>query len=110
MSCIPTGTYKVTRHTSPRHGDVFLVNDVSGHSNILIHAGNYFGDTLGCILVGKDIIDINKDKLPDITSSKNTLALLRNAAPNGFLLTVKEAGTPTKAFQVLDQIVVRHFK
>lgn len=52
ISCIPKGKYKLTWHTSPKFGKVYLVNDVPGRSHILIHQGNSHVDTHGCILVG----------------------------------------------------------
>ena len=52
VSCIPTGTYLVKRHVSPKFGQCFKIQDVKGRSDILIHSGNVVGDTLGCILVG----------------------------------------------------------
>ena len=73
-SCIPEGTYRVTRHTSPKFGKTFWVRDVPGRSAILIHPGNYYYHTLGCILVGTDQKDVNKDGLIDNVSSKKAMA------------------------------------
>lgn len=75
-SCIPEGTYRVTRHTSPKFGKTFWVRDVPGRSAILIHPGNYYYHTLGCILVGIDQKDINKDGLIDNVSSKKAMEIL----------------------------------
>lgn len=52
ISCIPTGTYKLLKHTSPKFKECFLLENVKDRGNILIHAGNYTKDTQGCILVG----------------------------------------------------------
>ena len=52
VSCIPTGTYKIVRHKSPKFGKTYKVLDVPDRSDILIHAGNTHEDTQGCILVG----------------------------------------------------------
>lgn len=52
VSCIPTGHYKVKRHSSPKFGECFKVLDVPDRSEILIHAGNTHKDTHGCILLG----------------------------------------------------------
>ena len=49
VSCIPAGSWLVTRHRSPKHGETFLVN-VPGRTGILFHSGNTEADTLGCIL------------------------------------------------------------
>lgn len=60
LSCIPTGEYFCVMVNSPRFGWVYQVMDVEGRTHILIHAGNFAGDTsigrhtdsLGCILPG----------------------------------------------------------
>ena len=52
VSCIPTGTYKVSRWVSPSKGDCFAVQDVPDRTHILLHPGNGIGDSLGCLLPG----------------------------------------------------------
>jgi hypothetical protein len=52
VSCIPAGTYKMTRHDSPNHGDVFKIHNVPKRGDILVHPGNTIKDTLGCALPG----------------------------------------------------------
>jgi hypothetical protein len=88
-SCIPKGIYKITPRKSTKYGFHFLVNDVPGRDTILIHAGNYHTEILGCILVGTSHIDINKDGFKDVTSSKATMKKLIEIAPQGFELTIK---------------------
>jgi hypothetical protein len=81
-SCIPPGpgeeaiTYKAKRHESPRYGETLYLPGVPGRSEILIHAGNYVSDTLGCILVGAQFRDLDGDSLTDVTSSRQTLGVL----------------------------------
>jgi len=87
-SCIPTGTYQVVPRFSPKFKNHFHVLDVPGRSYILIHPGNYFTQILGCILVGENHTDINKDGYKDVTNSKTTLAKLLKLAPEGFKLTI----------------------
>lgn len=61
VSCIPAGEYKALRHKSPSKGWCYELRDVPGRSDILIHSGNWAGDTekgwssdyLGCIGLGK---------------------------------------------------------
>jgi len=63
LSCIPVGTYECRWVKSPRFGYVYQVTGVPGRGNILIHAGNFVGDSLlglrthshGCILPCKRI-------------------------------------------------------
>ena len=69
ISCIPSGTYKARKHTSPRFGKSLWLQDVPNRSEILIHRGNFYTDILGCILIGKDLADINKDGVIDVTQS-----------------------------------------
>ena len=58
-SCIPVGTYKVIRVQSPKHGNTFQVQNVTGRDGINFHKGNLEGDTEGCILVGEQFEPIN---------------------------------------------------
>jgi hypothetical protein len=98
ISCIPDGTYKTTRHNSPKYGVCFWLQDVPGRSEILIHHGNYAAsinpstgtpDTRGCILVGERHADVNSDGIPDVTSSVPTMRRLREILPNEFQLEVR---------------------
>lgn len=75
-SCIPEGTYRVVRHKSPKFGNCFWLKDVPNRSAILIHPGNYYYHTLGCILVGTNQKDVNKDGLIDNVSSKKAMEAL----------------------------------
>jgi len=62
MSCIPPDEYDVEIRTSAKYGQVYWVKNVPGRSDILIHSGNYAGDSTkgykthsqGCILLGKE--------------------------------------------------------
>lgn len=79
VSCIPAGTYPAFLHKSPKFGDSLWVKNVPDRSEILIHKGNYNRDTLGCILPGKDLVDIDGDGNKDVTSSSKTMKVLLNA-------------------------------
>lgn len=79
VSCIPEGTYPAVLHTSPKFGPSIWVKNVPNRSEILIHKGNYHRDTLGCILPGKDFVDIDGDGSLDVTSSSNTMKALLKA-------------------------------
>ena len=69
ISRIPKGTYKARKHNSPKFGRSLWLQDVPNRSEILIHKGNYHSDILGCILLGKQLSDINKDGFRDVTQS-----------------------------------------
>lgn len=89
ISCIPEGTYKVTKHNSPSKGECLKIHNVVGRSNILIHIGNYTSDILGCILVGERLADIDGDSIPDVTSSSKTLRELLSTVPDELTLRIK---------------------
>lgn len=81
ISCIPAGDYVCKRRHSVRYGHHFKVEsrhggEVRGRENILIHYGNFHRDILGCILLGRDHIDINADGYRDVTSSRATMRQL----------------------------------
>lgn len=75
-SCIPTGTYKVVRHDSPKFGACFWIKDVPGRSEILIHPANFTRQLRGCISVGMDQKDIDNDGIIDNTRSKLAMSKL----------------------------------
>tara|TARA_R110001599_G_scaffold100770_8_gene258120 strand:- start:3621 stop:4040 length:420 start_codon:yes stop_codon:yes gene_type:complete len=93
ISCIPTGEYICIKRYSPGYGWHYLVKEldgehVKGREWILIHFGNYFYNTLGCILLGQALSDINGDGLRDVTDSKRTMNQLNRAANNEFKLRI----------------------
>jgi len=49
-SCIPAGTYEVKWHKSPKFGMCYKVQNVPNRGDILIHPGNYYWHSYGCIL------------------------------------------------------------
>ncbi len=61
ISCIPHGEYNVEIRLSNKYGRVYWVRNVLDRTYILIHVGNFAGDTSkgykthvqGCILLGK---------------------------------------------------------
>lgn len=90
ISCIPEGDYTCKRHLSPKFGQTYHVTNVANRDAILIHHGNYNRDTLGCILVGNQHKDLNKDGLLDVANSKATMSELLDIIGNKqFKLTIK---------------------
>ena len=88
ISCIPAGTYECEKHASPKFGECILIKNVAWRTDVLIHYGNFTGDTLGCILVGESIADIDRDGIMDVASSKRTLESLMMALPDKFDLVI----------------------
>lgn len=78
VSCIPPGKYRLKHFNSVKFGHCLELQQVPGRDAILIHAGNYNRDTHGCILIGANLIDLNKDGNLDVTSSKVTMERLMN--------------------------------
>lgn len=76
-SCIPDtpgmDSYSLRLRYSRSHKRHLSVSGVSGRTNILIHPGNFFKDTTGCILVGDMYRDIDGDGHMDIINSRTTL-------------------------------------
>ena len=89
ISCIPAGNYLVKKRYSKKYGHHFHITNVEGRSWILIHFGNYYGDTEGCILVGRLIADIDGDGYADVTHSKQTMGKLNELLPDEFRLIIE---------------------
>jgi len=70
LSCILTGTYPCLWAHSPHFGWVYHVTQVPGRGNILIHSGNFGGDTgkgfkthtKGCLLLGTRLGILGRQK------------------------------------------------
>ena len=88
ISRIPQGEYEVEKRISDRLNEHFHVLDVDNRTFIMIHAGNYYTDIRGCILVGKTLKDINSDGEKDVTESRKTLDILLNLLPDYFELQI----------------------
>ena len=76
VSCIPVGIYKLKKRVSPKFGKCFWLQDVPNRDWILIHPANYTRQLLGCIAVGMDHKDIDKDGELDLTSSRKAMGEL----------------------------------
>ena len=79
ISCIPYGEYECEWIESPHFGGVYEVKNVPGRTHILIHIGNWAGDTErgymsdsdGCIILGSERAVIQGQKA--VASSKSAL-------------------------------------
>lgn len=90
ISNICSGVYNVVTRYSSKFGWHFHILDVEDRDYILIHSGNDYEDTLGCVLVGKEFTDLNRDGHIDVTSSRSTLDKLLELTPNGFKLIIND--------------------
>jgi len=93
VSCIPTGIYEVIAHNAPNYPKAtsYWLQNVPNRSEILIHYGNFHKDTKGCILPGKELLDINGDNNLDVTSSVNVMRELNKVLPDKFLIEISNA-------------------
>lgn len=90
ISNICSGVYKAKRRWSAKYGWHYHIIDVEGRELILIHFGNYYRDTRGCILFGNDFTDIDGDGYRDVTSSKKTMNRLLEIAPDEFKILIHD--------------------
>jgi hypothetical protein len=72
---LPEGTYECQLGTHRLHDGIpfqtYEILGVTGHDNILFHAGNYNKDSDGCVLVGeKQVLQQNGDIM--VTNSRET--------------------------------------
>lgn len=86
---IPPGYYDVEKRWSEKYKWHFHIKDVPGRSYILIHNANFSRQLLGCIAVGSSHVDIDKDGLTDVTSSRSTLKRMNKILPNEFILKIQ---------------------
>jgi hypothetical protein len=95
-SCIPVDSYDCHWHRSPRYGWCYIIGGVVNRSNVLVHSGNYGGDTelgfkthtKGCILLGRKQGFLGKQKA--VLISKPTVrAFMKRMDEQPFKLNVE---------------------
>jgi hypothetical protein len=91
ISCIPVGTYIVEPYSSAKHPDSWVICNVPNRTDILIHIGNYYTHTEGCILLGLAFSDINNDNVLDIKYSSEAMKQFNKILEfeSNILLTIK---------------------
>ena len=90
VSCIPVGDYWVEKTNKPTYGECFEIKDVVNRDNILIHWGNYYTNTEGCLICGNAFKDINNDGLKDVIKSKDTFDQLMEVMPDKWMIIIRE--------------------
>lgn len=92
ISCIPEGSYDVTKIVSDKFGKSFLLQNVPNRTAVMIHKGNYATgkqvDTHGCILPGMLFTDLNKDGELDVADSTTAMTKLLELCPDKFKLVI----------------------
>jgi len=89
-SRIPAGNYELIKRWSKKFGDHLFIKDVENRSFILVHSGNTYLDTRGCILVGDDLGYVNRDSHLDVLHSKDTLEEILKLLPKKTTIMIVE--------------------
>lgn len=90
VSRIPTGVYQAKKYFSPGFKrQVILLEDIPGRSLIEIHPLNYNRETMGCIGVAYDIMDINKDGIPDLRDSRDAMDTILKILPDKMTVSIE---------------------
>lgn len=90
-SCIPKGIYHARiRHATPAisYEHIYLT-DVPHRSGICIHKANFVSELKGCIAVGQDKMDIDKDGQLDVTQSGKTFKAMMKLLPDTFEVEIR---------------------
>ena len=88
VSCIPEGNYSVITRYSKSFGSHFHLKNVVDRTYILIHKGNFYTDIEGCIIIGKDLSDIDNDGLVDVQDSAKAMQELKKIFLESFELEI----------------------
>jgi hypothetical protein len=79
ISCVPEGEYPLILEWSPRfQTKLWTLTNVPNRSGIRIHVGNFTSQINGCILPGTHFIDLNRDGIMDVASSRLALNRFHN--------------------------------
>lgn len=97
VSCIPIGVYECEPYHSPSRGNVYRLLNVPKRTDILIHVGNFAGDTSkgyrtdseGCILPGL-YHDSISNQTAVISSDKAMRRLAATIGQQPFTLAITE--------------------
>lgn len=80
VSCIPEGEYPVKlEHSNRFRKELYEIYGVPGRSECKFHSANYARQLNGCIALGNNRKDIDKDGYKDVTSSRLTMAKFHKA-------------------------------
>lgn len=90
ISSICSGIYTAKLRYSEKYGWHYHILDVENRTLILMHFGNFYRDTKGCLLFGNGFTDIDGDGYRDVTSSKKTMQKVLNIAPNEFKILIHD--------------------
>lgn len=86
ISCVPLGCYPCKPFNSPKNGQVWLLENVTGRDMIEIHAANLATQLEGCIAPGEKFSMFGE--VPGVSYSKDTLRYLQGVLPAEFDLII----------------------
>lgn len=89
VSCIPMGTYRAIKTKYKSKNDVILLRNVPERENILVQIGNYSKDTLGSILLGRNIEYSEGTSEHYITQSRLTMNALLSVCDEELFIVIK---------------------
>ncbi len=92
---IPAGTYTCLKGQHQLASmaypfEAFELQNVPGHTNILIHVGNYNNDSEGCILVGATTVPVGDGTQMIAMSNLTFRKFMSLQTTNEFELTIKD--------------------
>lgn len=91
VSCIPEGEYTVTRtYSKSFKKKTWEVQNVTDRTGIRIHSANYVSQLKGCIALGRQFKDLNKDGKIDVQNSVNAINEAYKAIGDEFKLIIKK--------------------
>lgn len=74
VSCVPEGIYPLKLEYSPKFKkDLWELYGVPNRSECKFHVANYWYELNGCIALGRKHKNLDNDKIPDVTSSRNVM-------------------------------------
>ncbi len=84
-SCIPLGVYKARRRKCDKckYKDCIEILNVPDRTGILVHNGNRYTHTDGCVIIGRDFGYVDSDDVIDVTDSINSLKEILSMCPEG---------------------------
>jgi hypothetical protein len=88
-SCIPMGTYRAIKTKYKSKSEVVLLRNVPERENILLQIGNYSKDTLGSILLGRNIEYSEGTGEHFITQSRLTMNALLSVCDEELFIVIK---------------------